>query len=261
MMPATRKEKLEKVIATIQKRWGTGAIGRSTEQLNSEAPHISTGYPQLDSALGTGGIPRGRISELMGVPTSGMTSIALQILAQAQVGDSAAVYLDLDRNFDPVYARRGGVLLERLVLVHPFSAGQALDMLPDFVHNGGFALLICDMPVRIQHEGAIGRKLASTLGRLLAPLSKSDSTLLFLTTLAGNGQEPGLGDFSYPSQATLPHFATVRLLFQRERWLYRQRDVYGFETRVIVVKNKLSAPGKEVRLSIFVNGAPEGSIR
>ena len=257
-MPANRKEKLDKVIAAIHKRWGTQAIGRSPEQLAVNIPHITTGYLELDEAIGTGGIPRGRISELMGVPTSGMTTLALKIIAQAQVAGGMVAYLDLERSFDPAYARRFGVLLERLTLVQPFSAGQALDMLPDFVYNGGFDLLICDMSARVQQDGQIGRKLTSTLGRLLAPLGKGSMTLLFLTTLKANkrGSENSAPD--YPRQATLPHFATLRLLLQKERWLYRQRDVYGVEVRVMVVKNKLSAPGKQVRIAISFNDQMDG---
>jgi recombination protein RecA len=254
-MAATRKEKLDQVIGAIQKRWGAQAIGRSAEQVARETPHIATGYRPLDEATGAGGIPRGRISELLGVPTSGMTTVALKIVAQAQAGNGAAVYIDFDRNFDPSYALRSGVLLEQLVLIHPFNAVQALDMLPDFVRNEGFDLLVCDLPVRVQSEANTGRKLASTVGRLLAPLHKSNSTLLFLTTLAGPGGKDGP---VYPQQATLPHFATLRLLFQRERWLYRQRDVHGFETKVTVIKNKLSPPGQEARITVFFDeGAPE----
>jgi recombination protein RecA len=259
-MPADGKEKLEKVIATIQKRWGAGAIGRSSEQLDGEVSHIASGYRQLDSALGIGGIPRGRISELIGAPTSGKTTVALKIMVQAQALGGMAVYIDLERNFDPAYARHCGVLLERLALVHPFSAGQALDMLPDFAYNGGFDLLICDLPAKVQEEEQIGRKLSSTLGRLLAPLSKGSITLLFLTTLAAHG-DPNEEPFVYPRQAVLPHFATLRLLFQKERWLYRQRDVHGFEARVTVVKNKLSAAGKQARIAILINGSPDGIDR
>lgn len=256
-MPADRKEKLDEAIATIHKRWGTRAIGRSPEQLAVNISTIASGFPELDSAIGSGGIPRGRITELIGAPTSGLTTLAVKIIAQAQASEGMAVYLDLKRNFDPAYARRFGVLLERMILVHPYNAGQALDMIPDIVHNGGFDLLICDMPIHVQQDGQIGRKLTSTLGRLLAPLDKSNITLLFLTTLKVNKRESKYGAPDYPRQATLPHFSTLRLLLQKERWLYRQQDVIGYEVEVIVVKNKLSAPGKKARIMIFsqVDGA------
>lgn len=257
-MAADRKDKLEQVISAIQRRWGAQVIGRSSEQMDAEIPHIASGFPELDAALGTGGIPRGRVSELMGVPTSGMTTVALKIMARVQAAEGTVAYIDLERSFDPDYARRCDVLLEHLVLIYPHSAGQALDMLPDFVHNGGFDLLICDMPAQVQQEGRVARKLTSTLGRLLAPLSKSNTTLLFLTALTAYGKRPVMETAVYPSQATLPHFATVRLLLQKERWLYRRRDVSGYEAQVIVVKNKLATPGKEVRIAITLNDALEG---
>jgi recombination protein RecA len=257
-MTAGRKEKLEKVISTIQKRWGSQVIGRSSERLDVEVPCIASGFAELDRMVGIGGIPRGRISELMGAPTSGMTTTALRILAQAQAGDGTAVYIDPGRNFDPFYAQRNGVLLERLVLVHPLDPEQALAMLPDFVNNGGFELLICDLPAAIQHEEPAARKLSSILGRLLAPLSKHHTTLLFLTALSmGNIRSENMGVNGYPRQAALPHYTTLRLLFEREQWLYRQRDVHGFRTKVIVVKNKLSAPGKPVSITILIDGTRE----
>jgi recombination protein RecA len=252
---ANRKEKLDQTIAEIHKRWGVQAIGRSPQQVARSVPSIATGFPTLDAAVGCGGIPRGRISELIGVPTSGVTSLALKIAAQAQSEGGIVIYLDLERCFDPASARQIGVALEYLVLIHPHSPGQALDMLPDMVHNGGFDLMICDMPLQIQEEGHLGRKLASVLGRLLAPLSKGNGTLLFLTALRFN-QKSSNGDiFDYPRGATLPHFTTLRLLLQQERWLYHQRDVIGCEVRMTVIKNKLSAAGKQAQILFTFDGA------
>jgi recombination protein RecA len=250
---ANRKEQLDHTIAEIHKRWGAQAIGRSPQQFVRSVPSISTGFPALDAAVGCGGIPRGRISELIGVPTSGMTSLALMIAARAQSEGGMVVYLDLDRCFDPAFARQMGVTLDYLILIHPHDAAQALDMLPDMVHNGGFDLMICDMPLQAQGEEHLERKLASVMGRLLAPLSKDNGTLLFLTMLR-SGQRRSNGDIpDYPQGATLPHFATLRLLLRQERWLYRQRDVLGCEARVTVIKNKLSAAGKQAQIVFTFN--------
>lgn len=258
-MPTDKKTKLDKVISTIQKRWGIEAIGRSSAQLPTKTPCIPTGFPDLDAAIGYGGIPRGRISELVGAPTSGMTTLALTITAAAQEAGGMAAYIDLQRNFDPAYAVQFGVLLDRLTLVHPFSAGQALQMLPDFVRNRGFSLLIWDMPAYLQQEDRVGRKLTSTLGRILAPLNKSNLTLLFVTTFLTNKSGAQESAADYPPQAILPHFATLRLLLYRERWLYRQRDINGYDTQVLILKNKLSAPGKTARIAIHFNDAHEGA--
>lgn len=254
-MTDEKKEKLALAISAIQERWGARIIGRSTKQLDRDFPVIATSFSQLDTALGIGGIPRGRISELVGIPTSGMATLALKITAQAQAKGGTAVYLDMARTFDPDYARRCGVRLSHLTLIHPYSAPQALSILSDLAINGGIDLLIFDMPLSIQNDPRTGLKLTSTLGRLLSPLSKNDSTLLFLTSLPPQ-DNPAASP--YPEQATLPHFATIRLLLQKERWLYKQRDVRGYEAQVLIVKNKMSPPGQSVRISITFNGTVDG---
>ncbi len=254
-MTDEKKEKLELAISTIQKRWGTRIIGRSTKQPARDFPSISTSFPQLDAALGIGGIPRGRISELVGIPTSGMATLALKITAQAQVKGGTAVFLDMARTFDPDYARRCGVRLSHLTLVHPNNAQQSLSILSDFAINGGIDLLIFDMPLSLQNEPRTALNLSSTLGRLLAPLSRNDTTLLFLTSLPPQENQTVA---PYPEQVTLPYFATIRLLLQKERWLFKQRDVRGYEAQVLVVKNKLSVPGQSVRIDITFNGTVEG---
>jgi recombination protein RecA len=307
-MATGRKEQLDQVIVAIQERWGSKAIGLSRDRARAVSP-VSTGFPELDAALGIGGLPRGRISELIGSPTSGAATVALKILANAQhdiatrraypqpaarAGALAhreasldrgrpddqkrggmVVYIDLDRTFDPDYARRCGVQLEQMMLVHPHDAGQALNMLADFVLSAEIDLLIFDMPARLQIEPPIVRQLTSILGRLLAPLDAQSSTLLFLTSLLAAEPEDrpltpgpcsprGEGDralISGPSSAeekgsrmetTLPHFAAVRLLLQRERWLYQHRDVYGYEARVQVLKNKLAPAGQPVSIIIAI---------
>ena len=254
-MTDDRKEKLEVAISAIQKRWGLRAIGRSASQSTPEIPHIPTSFPKLDTALGIGGIPRGRISELIGVPTSGMSTLALKITAQAQEQGVAGVYLDLERTFDPDYARRCGVRLSQLTVIHPYDVSQALAILSDFVIIGRVNLLIFDMPSHLQNEPQVARKLSTMLGRLLAPLSKNGSTLLFLTNLPPQ-VSPTFS--TYPNQAILPYFATIRLLLQKERWLYKQRDVRGYEAQALVVKNKLAPPGQQVRIGITFDGTVDG---
>ena len=244
-MAAGKKEKLEQVITTIQARWGTRVIG-----LSSPAPalaHIPSGFAALDSLLGTGGWPRGRISELMGVPTSGMATLGLRALAAAQDLGGTAVYIDLDHIFDADYARRCGVALAQLTVVRPPDPFQALAMLPDFFTDGSIDLVLFDLPARRQEEPRLARRLSSALGRLLAALGRQGGTLLFLTTLERN--EDGTA-VPYPSGAALPHYATLRLLLRRERWLYQQHDIYGYETEVLVLKNKLAAPGGQARLTL-----------
>jgi len=254
-MTDDRKEKLEMAISAIQKRWGLRSIGRSANQSTREIPHISTTFPELDTALGIGGIPRGRISELIGIPTSGMSTLALKITAQAQERGVTVVYLDLERTFDPDYARRCSVRLSHLTVIHPYNVLQALAILSDFVIIGRIDFLVFDMPAHLQNDPQIARELSTTLGRLLAPLSKNECTLLFLSNLPPQ-VSPTLT--AYPNQAILPYFATIRLLIQKERWLYKQRDVRGYEAQVLVVKNKLAPLGRQVRIGITFNGTVDG---
>ena len=250
-MTNEKKEKLALTIAAMQKRWGTRIIGRSPAQLTSAFPAISTSFPPLDEAIGIGGIPRGRISELVGMPTSGMATLALKIAASAQENGGMAVFLDLIGTFDPGYAWRCGVRLSLLTLVRPYNVKQSLSILSDFAINGGIGLIIFDMPLSLQNQSHNVIELSSTLGSILASLSRNETALLFLTSL------PSQNDAAYPEQATLPHFASLRLLLNKERWLYKQRDVYGYEAQVIIAKNKLHKPGPNVRIRITFNSAIE----
>lgn len=251
---ADKKERLDKVIAAIQKRWGGKAIGRSAGQLTQPIAHIPTGFSQLDEALGIGGIPRGRISELLGAPTSGMATVALKIMAHAQEKSGMVVYIDMGRTFDPDFARRCGVRLEGLRLIHPDSLPQALAILVDLVISGGIELLVFDLPVDLQSGESVARRLSASMGRLLAPLSKNGSTLLFLTSLRPVNDSLS----SYSEEMTIPYFATIRLLLQKERWLYERQDVRGYEAQVLVVKNKLGRPRQRARISITFNGTVAG---
>lgn len=251
-MADDKQEKLEKALSRLHKRWGTRIIGRSTEQQPLAFPAISTSFPQLDEATGIGGIPRGRISELAGIPTSGMATLALKIIAELQKEGGTAVYLDLTRTFDPAYAWRCGVQFSHLTLVHPPAAQQSLALLADFAINGGIDLLIFDMPLKVQLEPRNALKLNATLGRILSPISRNDCTLLFLTSMTPQAASAD------PEEIALPHFATLRLQLSRERWLYKQRDVCGYKAQVLIAKNKLHPPGQKVPIEIIFNRAAGG---
>jgi recombination protein RecA len=251
-MTENKKDKLAHTISTLQQRWGSRIIGRYQLQSPADFPAISTSFPQLDEALGIGGIPRGRISELAGVPTSGMATLALKITAQAQRQGGSAVFLDLTRTFDAGYAWRCGVQLPQLTLIKPYTPSQSLAILSDLAINGGIDLIIFDMPLNLQTVSRTTRSINSTLGRILAPLSKNDSTLLFLTSLS-----PQM-EINHTQDAPLSPFATLRLLLTKERWLYKERDIRGYEAQVLIAKNKLYKPGQHVRISITFNGTVDG---
>jgi recombination protein RecA len=267
---ADQKRRLEKTVADLQARFGPRAIGKSKAPVIDAIP---TGFPALDAALGIGGLPRGRLSEIVGSPTSGMATMALKLVAGAVAGGSAgaparpAAYLDLERTFDPAYAARCGVDLSRLVLVRPYTVRQALAMLPDFALNGGFSVVVVDCPLRLLAGPERMEALSSTLGRLVAPLARSGCALIFLTGLPPGSppsfdayaNDPAMGPA--PAPTPLPHFASVRLVIRRERWLYRRRDVEGYAAQVLVAKNRLAAEGRMVDVAIMFKEEEERIAR
>jgi recombination protein RecA len=287
---AERKAILEMTVAALQDRWGVRSIHRWRQGQTDAIPHVPTGFSPLDEALGIGGLPRGRISEIIGVPTSGMATIALKIVANAQKqvregftdegftdeglqatpGPPTSIYIDLGRTFDPDYATRCGLDLSQLVLVRPYDTRQALAILQDFTQNAGatgegIGVLAFDAPFSLLAESQPAEAFSATLGRLLAPLGRSGCVLLFLTSLqvkpnskqvkpnSKPGSRPRALESSladYPSNSILPHYATVRLFIQRERWIYKDRDIHGYQAQVIVIKNKLGPAGKQVSIAI-----------
>lgn len=253
MTSDNKKQRFEKTVDHLQQRYGLKAI-RSLKQHSSQPlPHIPTGFPDLDKTVGSGGIPHGRITELIGIPTSGMTTLALKIITNAQKQGGTVVYLDTTHTFDPDYAHRCDVDLRQLLLVHPYNPQQAAAMLADFALNGSCNLLLFDMPLALHRQQP--EQLSATLGRLLAPLNKSGCALLFLTSLCSE-TSPSLS--AYPDHAALPYYASLRLFIERERWLHQRQDVRGYQARIHVLKNKLGQAGQTVPITITFNDIVKG---
>lgn len=246
-MDSDKKRKLETTIAALQDRWGSKAIGRLPAGQPSVFPHVSTGFPTLDETLVIGGLPRGRISEISGIPSSGMATLALKIIANAQTRKSMAIYIDLERGFDPDYAARCGLVLEQLVLVRPHDLPQALSILQDFVLGEGMTIMVFDAPAKLLHGPQQAQALAATLGRLIAPLGRTQCVLLFLISLPANNSPDPIEE---PVSSALAHFATIRLFIRRERWAYKDQDIGGYQAQVLIVKNKLGPAGKKISIDV-----------
>lgn len=247
-------------VTEVQRKWGPKALRKlETSTPAAEVPRIPTGFPALDQALGIGGIPRGRITEILGAPTSGMTTLALQVIAQAQAAGDTAIYVDLGYTFDPDYAACCGVNPAHLLLVRPRTAGEALEMVEALVASHGTGVLVFDSVAHLQtaRPGSLAREpgdaqaMPGVLRRLLGPLAGSPCALIFLTPLASG---EATASRNYPRGLALPDYAAVRLLLQRERWIYRPRAIYGYQARVTVLKNKLAAAGRQVVITITFNG-------
>jgi recombination protein RecA len=236
-----KADRLNKTLAALQARWGPQALRRLARV---ETPTLSSGFRALDQLLGRGGLPRGHVVEIIGRPTSGMATLALRMVAAAQKQQPARQmgYVDLPRTFDPDYAARCGVALERLVLIHPPSLPASLPLLHDLIASDSLLVVIWDAPRRLLADQTLAGRLDSTLARLTGSLRRSGSVLLFLTSLPAGG--PATLD-QYPAASPLPHHAAVRLLLQRERWLYRQHDIVGYGAQVLMVKNKLGRTGRD----------------
>lgn len=254
----SRKTKLlDMTVAAIQRRWGPEALRRLGQSAPAaQIPHIPTGFPDLDKALGIGGIPRGRITEILGVPTSGMATLALKILASAQAEQDMAVYMDPGYTFDPDYAARCGVTPEKLLLVRPHTGSEALEILHTLIASRGTGVLVFDSISHLMAEVYGPQAISSTLRRLTDTLARSPCALVFLTPLYFGD---ATSSDNYPSGFALPHYAAVRLLIEKEQWIRKRRDVRGYRARVTVLKNKLGSPGKSVSIAITFNGVVDGN--
>ncbi len=228
-MPSEKDRRLETTLNDLQARWGAGVVRRPSA--------LSTGFAALDRTLGIGGVPRGHLTSLLGVPTSGAGTLALKIAASATAHGEQVAYLDLTGTFDADYAARCGVDLERLALVELASPAAAVEALTVLVKAVGAAIL----PADIGPGGPFPDRAA--LRRLLITLHASSCALVVLTRTATD---------PFAEQATL------RLELTRERWLLRRRDVRGYRARVRVLRNRFAPPGRPVSLVIGFDGAVKG---
>jgi recombination protein RecA len=256
-MGSRKKRRLDMAVTAIQRRWGPKALRRGGRAPTADPiPHVSTGFPSLDKAIGIGGIPRSRITEILGVPTSGMATLALKILANAQSQRDMAAYIDLSYTFDPDYAVRCGINLDKLLLVHPHTGDEALEILHTLIASRGVGVLVFDSVSHMIAETHGPQAISTVLRRLVGVLAKSPCASIFLTPLHF-GDAASIDN--YPSGFALPHYAAVRLLIEKEQWLKKRRDVRGYQARVTVLKNKLGTSGKSATIAITFNGVVDGN--
>jgi len=230
--PERKRTGLETALANLQARWGVRIVRKLGKPETVTVPHLETGFATLDRALGIGGLPRGHVSELVGAPTSGAGTVALKTLANAHYIGEMTVYLDLSGTFDADYAVRCGVRLANLLLVRPTSDAEAFDIAYTLVSSGSVGALIYDAGAEMY--------LSVVWRLLLAPLANSACAFIYL------------------SESATAESAAVRLYIERERWLYRRRDVRGYRARVTILENKFSALRNPVSVLIGFSGAVAG---
>jgi recombination protein RecA len=250
----SRQTKLEMTVARIHQRFGPRSLVKGRPQVAFDAPavfpHISTGFPKLDDALSIGGLPKGKITEIAGLPTSGKTTLALKFLTQAQAGGGQVGYIDQARYFDPDYAHRCGLDLSRLLVGTPYGLQEALSMTEALARSSGLSALVFDAMDFLWADPYAASQLAATLGRLSVPLARSGMAFLLLHTAPSDDSAP---------HSALAHCVTVQLRVVRERWLRQHDDVRGYEARVEVIKNRLGPSGRTVTIAIEFNGTVRGN--
>ena len=242
---SSRRRKLDAAVARLQTKYGHRSARQGANiPRSTHTPAISTTFPALDTALQIGGVPRGRITELVGPATSGKITLAARIIAAAHRERGAlAAWLDLTHTCDPDYLHRCGVDLDRLLVVHPATGADALAITLHLTESQTLAALVFDGVAAIT-PGETGQ-LTGTLERLAAGVTRTNTAILFVT-------EPN-AQFH-----TLAHVATLRLGIHRERWLMRHGDVRGYTAQVQVLKHRGGRPGTTTTLRIAFNGTVRG---